>query len=73
MARLPIVLDIPDNRRDELIAALRFKFGPVGTPPRDRTAEELLAGVKAEAITLIKQWHREYRKSLRENDDLPIT
>lgn len=73
MARFVINIDIPDERQDELIAALRHHFGQVGSPARDRTPQELLAGVKGDAVEMMKGWYREWRLYQRENDDLPIT
>ena len=73
MAEFNIDLTVPDERLNEFIEALRLHYGPVGDPPRDRTAAELKAGVKADLIGMLKVWFVEYRKLQRENDDPGLT
>lgn len=73
MARVIITIDIPDDRQPELLAMLRDKYGPVGSPPRDRTPQELIAGIKGEIIQSLKADYRAYIQKQRDNADLPLT
>lgn len=73
MAQVTIVIDIPDSRQPELIAMLRDKYGQVGSPPRDRTPAELIAGIKGEIIQALKADYRAYIQKQRDTADLPLT
>ena len=73
MATVTIAIDIPDDRQPELIAMLRDKYGPVGSPPRDRTPAELIAGIKGEIIQSLKDDYRAYIQKQRDSADIPLT
>ena len=73
MANLNISLSYPDEKQDELIEALKHKYG-------DLTNQELLANYRQDARQLLKDIYKEHqyflltqaRKRLLATDDLDV-
>lgn len=69
---ISIPVTIPDDRLNDAVAALRWKFGKKANGS-DYTPNELRALWKGHVITELRAWHRARLETVAQSDDLGTT